>query len=669
MSATGHPRETPPSARRRRRWLLLLAVFLLFPLLIAVASGTVAAEDTESPEWGNATRGNATTIEVSLYDDGGSVDTSTIQAADFELTAGRVENVSVASINASGENRTGVRVSLLLERKVDTDNVTVSLRDTASITDEAGNELPHESVTVTGMDAVVPKYQSFEVRRVNSSTARISVGIHEPIQQLRISVGGPSLDTLNISGFTERTGNTITYTRKYTFPEEGEYSLLLMSVTDENGNENSFGRQRTFLYDDSAPNVTVAGPENATVGESVTFSAAGTTDDQGVESVRWQVGSDTILTGENITVAFASPGSHEVTVTAADPLGNTEIVTRVVSVTGNGTAGNVTVRQPNATVANVSVNGSGQTQQIRPSEGPLVTSENGTLERLAASFPRNESATLTVRSRQPTPAFTTATGHTGVSRFDIDHGSVPAEDATFTFTVDRDALAAVDAEPDAVTLFRKDDGWTPLATDIAGRGESHIVYRADSPGFSTFVVGVEQTAATDMDAEAATTDSETSTAEPETTETQTEEPGQPDIVVTNATAVPSELGPGERTVIAVELENRGTASGDHNVIVALNTSILTTRTVTVPAGETRTTEFARSVPANKTGELMVDGQRIGNVTGGSGGLPIPALPSIGIPNPLSLWPDGIVGTVLGGLLGVAVGLYGVLKALAIYLGY
>jgi hypothetical protein len=669
MSATGHARETPPSAGRRRRWLPLFAVFLLFPLLIAVASGTVAAEDTESPEWGNATRGNATTIEVSLYDDGGSVDTSTIQAADFEVTAGRVENVSVASINASGANRTGVRVSLLLERKVDTDNVTVSLRDTASITDEAGNELPHESVTVTGMDAVVPKYQSFEVRRVNSSTARISVGIHEPIQQLRVSVGGPSIDTLNLSGFTERTGNTITYTRTYTFPEEGEYSLLLMSVTDENGNENSFGRQQTFLYDDSAPNVTVTGPENATVGESVTFSAAETTDDQGVESVRWQVGSDTILTGENITVAFASPGSHEVTVTTADPLGNTETVTRVVSVTGNGTAGNVTVRQPNATVANVSVNGSGQIQQIRPPEGPLVTGQNGTLEQLAASFLRNESASLTVRSRQPSSAFATATGHTGVSRFDIDHGSVPAEDAAFTFTVDRDALAAVGAEPDAVTLFRKDDGWTPLATDIAGRSESHIVYRADSPGLSTFVVGVEQTAATDMDAEAATTDSKTSTTEPEMTETQTEEPGQPDIVVTNATAVPSELGPGERTVIAVELENRGTASGDHNVIVALNTSILTTRTVTVPAGETRTTEFARSVPENRTGELTVDGQRVGNVTGDSGGLPIPALPSIGIPNPLSLWPDGIVGTVLGGLLGVAVGLYGVLKALAIYLGY
>ena len=669
MSATGHARETPPSGGRRRRWFPLLAVLLLFPLLIAVASGTVAAEDTESPEWGNATRGNATTIEVSLYDDGGSVDTSTIQAADFELTAGRVENVSVTSINASGANRTGVRVSLLLEKKVDTDNVTVSLRDSGSITDEAGNELPHKSVTVTGMDAVVPKYQSFDVDRVNSSTARISVGIHEPIQQLRVSVGGPSIDTLNISGFTERIGNTITYTREYTLPEEGEYSFLLMSVTDENGNENSFGRQETFLYDDSAPNVTVTGPDNATIGESVTLSAAETTDDQGVDSVRWQVGSETILTGENITVAFASPGTHEVTVTAADPLGNTKTVTRVVSVMGNGTTGNVTVRQQNATVANVSVNGTGQTQRIQPPAGALVTGQNGTLERLAVSFPRNESATLTIRSRQPTPAFAAATGHTGVSRFDVDNGSVQAADATFTFTVDRDTLAAVGADPDAVTLFRKDDGWTPLATAIAGRSESHIVYRADSPGLSTFVVGVEQTAAPDTAAETTATDSETSTAEPETTETPTEEAGKPDIVVTNATAVPSVLGPGDRTVITVELENRGTASGDQNVIVSLNTSILTTRTVTVPAGETRMTEFARPIPENSTGELTVNGRRVGNVTSDDGGLPIPALPSIGLPNPLSLWPDGIVGTVLGGLLGVAVGLYGVLKALAIYLGY
>jgi len=667
MSATGHARETPMSAGRRRRWLPLLTLLIAVPMLVAVATGTVAAEDTESPEWGNATRGNATTIEVSLYDTGGSIDTSTIRPGDFDLSAGRVESISVQSINATGANRTGVRVSLLLASKVDTDNVTVSLRDTASITDEAGNELPHESVTATGMDSVVPKYRSFEVRRVNSSTAQISVGIHEPIQQMRISIAGPSLDDLNSSEFTEHTGNSATYTREYTFPEEGEYSLLLMSVTDKNGNDNSFGRQRTFLYDGSAPNVTVYGPENATVGESVTFSAAGTTDDQGVASVQWQVGSDTILTGENITVAFASPGSHEVAVTAADPLGNTETVSRVVSVRGEGPGGNVTVRQPNATAANVSVNGTGQAQRIRATTGELVSGQNGTLERLSVTFPRNESARLTLRSRRAPPSFGTATDHVAVSRYDIDHGTTPAKNATFTFTVDRDALKAVGAKPGDVTLFREADGWTPLTTEIAGRGESHIVYRAESPGLSTFVVGAEQAGTADT---ASTTTAEPTTPTPESETTETA--GQPDIVVTNATAVPSTLGPGERTVITVELENRGTASGDHHVVVSLNTSILTTRTVTVPAGETRTTEFARSVPENATGDLTVDGQQIGNVTAAGGGLSIPslpALPSLGIPNPLSLWPDGIVGTVLGGLLGVVIGLYSMLKALAIYLGY
>jgi hypothetical protein len=664
MSQTGDARETSPSAGGQCRWLPLLVLLVAVPLVAPMATGTVAAEDTESPEWGNATRGDDTTIELTLYDDT-SINTNTIQADDFRLTAGRVENVSVSSISAPDSNRSGARVSLLLADKIDQNNVTISLRATGNITDGAGNELPDESVTVTGMDAVTPKYKDFNVTRVNSSTAEIVVETHERLDQLRISVGGPSLDTLNISGFTERTGNTATYTREYTFTEEGEYSLLLMSVTDRNGNNNSFSRQRTFLYDGSAPNVTVAGPGNATVGEQVTFSAAGTTDDQGVESIRWQVGGDTILTGENITVAFASPGSHEVTATATDPFGNTGQETRIVSVGGPGAGGNVTVRRVNATTANASVNGTGQPQRIQLDSGALVSGQNGTLLRLAAAFPRNESATLTVRSRRPAPSFAAVTGHTGLGRFDVDHGSVPATDATFTFTVDRSTLAAAGVEPGAVTLFRDAGGWTPLATDVVGRTDSHIVYRADSPGLSTFVVGIERETAADTETETATT--ETPTPEPETA---TEAAGQPDIVVTNATAVPPALGPGERTVVTVELENRGTASGDHRVVVSLNRSVLAMRTVTVPAGETRTTEFARSVPETATGDLTVDGRRVGNVTAaGGGGFSLPSLPSVGIPNPLSLWPDGIVGTVLGGLLGVAIGLYSVLKALAIYLGY
>jgi hypothetical protein len=41
----------------------------------------------------------------------------------------------------------------------------------------------------------------------------------------------------------------------------------------------------------------------------------------------------------------------------------------------------------------------------------------------------------------------------------------------------------------------------------------------------------------------------------------------------------------------------------------------------------------------------------------------------GLPNPLALWPGGIVGTAIAGLLGLVAVTYGVLKALAVYLGY
>lgn len=47
---------------------------------------------------------------------------------------------------------------------------------------------------------------------------------------------------------------------------------------------------------------------------------------------------------------------------------------------------------------------------------------------------------------------------------------------------------------------------------------------------------------------------------------------------------------------------------------------------------------------------------------------VPQLPAT-LPNPLALWPDGIVGTVLAGVFGFVAVVYAILKALAIYLGY
>lgn len=671
MSDTGHSRKTTLLSGSYRRWIPLLTLLLA----ISVGVGTAAAEDTEPPEWGNATSnttlGNATTIDVFLYDNE-RLDTATIDRDDFRVSMGRVANISVTETSTGGENRNGTRVSLHLDNKLDTDSVSVSLRDNAKITDNASNKLPEKTITATGVDSVTPKYRSFEVTRINSSTAEISVETHERLQDLRISVGGPDTDTLNISNFTEQTGNTVTYTRKYTFPEEGEYSLLLMQVTDTNGNTNRFGRQRTFLYDGTAPTVTIVGPEESKVGQPVNFSAANSTDERGVESIQWRLGRETILTGEQITVAFATPGSHEVVVEVTDSLGNTATVTKIVSVVGEGASGNVTMQRANATSATASIDGTGRPQRVQRSTGSLVSGQNGTLKWVDVTFPANSSAQVTVSARRPPAAFADATDHTGVARFDVEHGEVATEGATFTFTVDQTVVESTGATPEDVTLFRRQNGWTPLSTAVISRSESQVVYRADSPGLSTFVVGVENTA--EPTDQAPTNDA---TADPESSEpTEAETPaptassGQPDVVLTNATADPESLAPGDQIVVTAELQNRGTATGDHRVVVAVDGAMVTSRTVTVPAGETRTTEFVRSVPANSTGTLTVDGQRVANVTAASdGGSLLPSLPSLGVPNPLSLWPDGIVGTILSAVIGLIVGLYSVLKGLAIHLGY
>jgi len=251
----------------------------------------------------------------------------------------------------------------------------------------------------------------------------------------------------------------------------------------------------------------------------------------------------------------------------------------------------------------------------------------------------------------------------------VDHDA-PAEDVTFTFAVDRTAIDAAGGTPAGVALFRRQGDWTELETTVVSRGPSQVVYRARSPGLSTFVVGVANDTTTDESQTPESTPDAGADASTADEAAQPRETGEPEISVTNATADPTTIAPGERVVLTVELRNRGTATGDHRVLVAVNGSIVTSRTVTVPPGETRTTAFVPDVSGNATGDLTVDGRPVATVTGDSGGgLPIPAMPSMSIPNPLSLWPDGLVGTVLGALVGVVVTVYGVLKALAIYLGY
>jgi len=639
-------------ARSLRVVILALATLVV---LLAV-TGPALADDTEPPEWGNATKAGATTIDVTVYDDG-TLDISSIDRDDFVLTAGKVENISVEQIDESG-NRTGARISLALENRVNENNVTVGLRSGATISDSVGNQLTNGTVTVSGMDTVTPRYRGYGLRRINSSTVEIRAETNEPLSGLRLSVGGPQTDELSRANFTESTGDTVLYTARYTAPEEGEYSFLWMAATDRYNNTSILARRKQFRYDGSSPNVTLEGPDNATVGEPVNFTAKNSSDDQEIDQFQWRIDDGTIIPGESIRVAFPTPGIHEVSVDVTDPYGNTGTETRRVSVgPAQGSVDGVTVTRSTDTEVSATVEGTGMTQLLRGSNGTLVRGTNASLDRLTASFPANQTADLTVRARNETPSSFTA--GTGLATFTVDHGETPVDRVTFWFSVERATLDRAGIEPAELSLYRDEDGWTPLDTSVIGGGD-RVVYRASSPGFSAFVVGgdpsVDDGSETDGD------------------ESQpVEQTGTADIAVSNVTVEPDSLSAGDQAVLTVTLDNAGTATGDYLVTVFLNDSELATREVTVPAGQTRTTEFARELPEG--GPLEVGSQRVANVSragGGSGGMlsglpSLPALPSL--PNPLALWPGGIVGTVLGAVIGGVVVIYGVLKGLAIYLGY
>ena len=652
----------------RRRAATALLGLVLWVALAAGAAGTVTAADSEAPTWGNATRGNATTIAVTIYDNG-TLDEGTITADDFLLSQGVVENVTVTTLDVGGSNRTGVRVDLHLDSRLNVDSVDVALRSGASITDEAGNELPDGTVTVTGMDSMTPRYRGFEVHRVNTSTVELQVRVNEVLGNLTLSIAGPTVDTLSIDAFTADVAQDVVYTGRYTFPEEGEYSLLLLDARDRSDNSIRYGKQRTFRYDGSAPTVVLEGPGNATVGEEVTFTARNSTDEWGIERYRWRIDGGTLLPGETVTVAFASPGAHELALEVTDPAGNTALATTEIQVSGTGLDGHVNLSRVSEAEVVANVTTSGTSQRIRDPRGSLVTARNGSLDRVRATFAENDSVDLSIRANDRTPpSFATATGEAGLFSLDLDHGDGPASDVTFTFAVARTALETVGAEPAAVTLYRDEAGWVPLETAVVSRSDDRVVYQAVSPGLSTFVVGTGRVES-ETEPEPKTEISQETSTDEATTATESETrtaPGRSNIVVTDVTVTPERPAAGDQAVMAVELANRGNATGDFLVAVFLNDSLLTSREVTVPAGETRTTEFARALPT--AGTLEVAGRSVANVSAGGGGSLLPSV-SLPVPNPLALWPGGIAGTVLSGVVGFVAVLYLVLKSLAIYLGY
>jgi len=652
-------------------WLLLAVLCLV---LVVAGSGTVAATEHSPPEWGNATAASPTEINVTFYDNG-TINRTSITAADFSLSNGTVRNISTVETFYNGE-RGGAHVILILDERLNVDNVTVGFRDNGSISDTDDNELSSGDITVSGMDRLVPVYESFELRQQNASTVEIRLEANEPLSEIQLAITGPAEDELTRADFTAVDNETGIYTAEYTVSVEGSYSFVWERATDRYGNIRRMSRMEQFYYSDGSPDIVLDGPYSTPVDTPVNFSVANTVDEDGIEDVQWRIDGGTILSGESIQIAFASAGSHDIVVEVSDSEGNTAVTTREVQVRWTNTSATpVRLSRDNATHATASLDGTGFVQQLRAENGPLVESTNVSLGRLNAVFPASVTVSVQLRAENTVP---NSLGTVGLGLFEIDHGDTPADRVTLQFGVNRTALNRTGTDPGNVTLYRNDSGWTPLDTTIVSRETDQIRYQSASPGLSQFAVGTNagtnetnSSAANETVEDGAETDVETQadTTVPESdTQTQT---GYPDITITNVSVNETEPGVGDTVILNVTATNYGTATGEYPITIELNNTTIGAHEITLRAGATRTESFEHEL--SQSGPLSVNGERVTNVSEerSLGSLVPGSLSGVlsGLPNPLALWPGGLVGTVLGIGIGAVVVVYGVLKTLAIYLGY
>jgi hypothetical protein len=137
-----------------------------------------------------------------------------------------------------------------------------------------------------------------------------------------------------------------------------------------------------------------------------------------------------------------------------------------------------------------------------------------------------------------------------------DGGSV--ESATLRFSAAPAYLEARGTTADRLVVRHSDGGgWHSLDARYVGMQNGRAVFEAESPGFSTFVVGVRT----------------------------------PDLRIVDAGPQRSTVVPGEPSTVAVSVRNDGLAAGERNISLSIDGERIDTRAVELAPGETARVRF------------------------------------------------------------------------------
>jgi plastocyanin len=619
-------------------------------------SVTVTGMDAVGPTLKSGERVNVT--QMAIHFGGSDIDESTVTAGDFEVSHG-----SIADINTS-EAANGT-VILSLAQRIDTDIVTVGIANGGKISDTDGNELTNGSVDVTGMDSFYPGLESFDVTWENKTSARIRVVANEELAEIRVEISGPSDTVLTRDDFTNVNPRDFAapYEHTHTFPTDGTYRVLLVRGTDRGGNVVNFSRARLLTRDVGTPEAAIEGQRHINQGDRARFDGGKSTDNIGIEAYNWSIDGDSVGSGETFEHAFDEPGTYEVTLEVSDSRNNVDNTTHTVTVHEAPTKDGVTVagNQSDAVTATVSGGRDAAAVRVTDAYGRLAVSDEVTLTELRPTLGANEAATIDIVTTSVPGEFAGATNATGIGSFEVTPNR-SLDETTVRFSVPPSRLSDAGLSFADPKLYHNEGGWEALDTEVVRATNRHVVYEATAPGFSTVVVGGEP-----------------SLKPPQTT---TQPSGTADIEVQSANLLAAEARFGEPALVSANVRNTGNASGTSTIGVTAGPDVVATRPVTIPANETRTVELSFNASENAT--IAVNGSRAGDLVvtdvptpaetsteateagnSSSGGL----VPSVPVPNPLALWPDGIIGTALAGLIGFVVVVFLVLKTVAWYLGY
>lgn len=422
------------------------------------------------------------------------------------------------------------------------DVTVVGFADTANNTGSSGRT---DNVT---LQTSAPTASNFVATNPTGRRVVISFDGSEPLSAIDVSLSGAANATLTRANFTE---NGTTYTATYNGSVDGTYTATLDGITDGTGIHTVPGKTASVTVDTSQSGGGTGGGNTGGSGTGGGSSGGDTGDG----------------TGGNGTVGDeGTGGSNDDTAddTHDDPLS--------VTVTpGNGETTNVSVENADA-YRNVGVTFENETG----TGGLNVSQLNLTVERRANYDLRvNTSENLSTES----PDFNGRT--VGLARIDHSIPDSEIDGVQFTFRADARRFESTAIDPDEAVVYRYHDGrWNALETSVVRRDGDSYVLRADSPGLSTYAVGLRNE----------------------------------DLLSVSGASLSGPSGTvGDSVTVSATVTNRGNWMADETVSVTANGTNVATRTITVPVGETKAISFDITLDQPGTYALAVDGTSAGTL--------------------------------------------------------